>query len=66
LQFICLNQKSFLVLHRTIRKNNMNELLILWILLIPTTAILTAYYFLIEHEPHNNALRDPSDRLQSK
>jgi hypothetical protein len=41
----------------------MNELLILWILLIPTTAILTAYYFLIEHEPYNNALRDPSDRL---
>ena len=44
----------------------MNELLILWILLIPTTAVLTAYYFIIEHEPHNNALRDPSDRLQPK
>jgi hypothetical protein len=41
----------------------MNELLILWILLIPTTAVLTAYYLLIEHEPHNNPLRDRSGRL---
>ena len=41
----------------------MNELLILGILLVPITAVLTAYYFLIEHEPHNNPLRDPSDRL---
>ena len=41
----------------------MNELLILWILLIPTTAVLTAYYFLIEHEPPNNTLRDRSGRL---
>lgn len=41
----------------------MNELLILWILLTPTTAILIAYYYLIEHEAPNNALRDPSDRL---
>jgi hypothetical protein len=44
----------------------MNELLILWILLIPTTAILMAYYLIIKHEPHNNSLRDPSDRLQPK
>jgi hypothetical protein len=41
----------------------MNEILTLWILLIPTTIALAAYYFIIEHEPHNNALRDPGDRL---
>ena len=41
----------------------MNEILTLWILLIPTTIALAAYYLIIEHEPHNNPLRDPSDRL---
>lgn len=41
----------------------MNAILTLWILLIPTTIALAAYYFIIEHEPPNNALRDRSDRL---
>ena len=41
----------------------MNEILILWILLIPTTIALAAYYFIIEHEPPNNALRDRGDQL---
>ena len=44
-------------------KKTMNEILTLWILLIPTTIALAAYYFIIEHEPPNNALRDRSDRL---
>ena len=41
----------------------MNELLILWILMIPITGALLAYYFIFEYEKPNNALRDPSDRL---
>ena len=44
-------------------KKTMNEILTLWILLIPTTIALAAYYFIIEHEPSNNALRDRSDQL---
>jgi hypothetical protein len=41
----------------------MNELLILWILLIPTTAALLAYYFIFEHEAPNNPLSNRSDQL---
>jgi glucan phosphoethanolaminetransferase (alkaline phosphatase superfamily) len=41
----------------------MNEILTLWILLIPTTIALAAYYFIFEYEPHNNALRDRGDQL---
>jgi hypothetical protein len=41
----------------------MNEILTLWILLIPTTIALAAYYFIFEYEAPNNALRDHSDRL---
>ena len=44
-------------------KKTMNEILTLWILLIPTTIALAAYYFIIEHEPPNNALSDHSDQL---